>query len=266
MPGRSNIRPGGESPVYPASGVLERTLDLLFPPICVTCRRVGRWICARCWETVQWMYGEACGRCGIASAENPCTLCADAGSPLRTVVAVANFEGTAREAVHALKYEGRYAIASTLGRLLAGAAHELAVDCVAPVPLHAARRRERGYDQAELLARTAARTLRVPLNADALVRVRRTKQQVSLGLDARRENVAGAFVAARSYRGQTVLLVDDVYTTGATLHAAAGALLEAGASSVVAAAFARASLGTDDVGAARARRPMGSLRRVRSIR
>jgi ComF family protein len=168
-------------------------------------------------------------------------------------VAVAAFEGVAREAVHALKYEGRHAISSTMGKLMAGAARELAADVVVPTPLHAARRRERGYDQASLLARAMARELGTPFDGAALRRTRRTRQQVSLGPEERRANVAGAFTAGRDFRSERMLLVDDVYTTGATLEAAAHALLAGGATSVVGVVFGYASAGGD----ASDRRPTG---------
>lgn len=128
---------------------------------------------------------------------------------------------------------------------MAGAARELATDLVVPAPLHASRRRERGYDQAALLARAVSRELSLSCDANALKRTRRTKQQVSLGPEERRNNVVGAFTAVRPLRGETVLLVDDVYTTGATMDAAATALLEAGARTVIGVVFGYAEVGRD---------------------
>ncbi len=230
---------------YPRPHTIERCLDLLFPPTCVACRRPGRWICERCWPMLPWAWTRRCGTCGEFSATNPCLRCAHSQSAVRTVVAVADFDGAAREAVHALKYEGRHAISSTMGRLMAAALQDGVPDLVTPVPLHRARRRERGYDQAALLARTLAAELGVPCDAGALARTRRTQQQVTLGPEQRRSNVAGAFIAQRVLNGQTVLLVDDVFTTGATMRAAARAVLDAGGGEVTGMVFAYATVGRD---------------------
>lgn len=233
------------APAYPQPGLVERALDMLFPPMCVSCRKVGRWICAECWLHVAWSNGAGCSTCGIPSMHDPCRGCAGGISAVRTVVAVAPFAETVREAVHALKYEGKHAIATMMGRLMAGISRDFGADCVVPTPLHAARRRERGYDQAGLLARAMARELGLPCEITQLKRTRRTKQQASLGVEERRSNVAGAFTATRPIPGGTVLLVDDVYTTGATLNAAAAALVEGGVETVIGVVFGYADAGRD---------------------
>lgn len=234
---------------YPPGGLLEQALDLLFPPVCIGCRRVGRWICRECWELTQWLTIQACRRCGIPSSTPSCLRCTTPTHPCDTLLAVARFEGVAREAVHVLKYEGRHAISGLLGRLMA-ATVEVPVDAVVPVSLHRRRRRERGYDQAEMLARRIARARTVPLRRDAIERTRYTAQQVTLNGDARHENVAGAFRSRHRWNGQTILLVDDVSTTGATMGAAAGVLKEAGAGQVIGLVFAR----TEEPPAATSRR------------
>ena len=175
-------------------------------------------------------------------------------SSVRTVVGVAPFEGAAREAVHALKYENKHAIAPMMGRLMARAARDLEADLVVPTTLHRSRRRERGYDQAGLLSRVIARELKIDADVTVLERVRRTKQQVALGPEERRLNVAGAFRVTRRLHGETVLLVDDVFTTGATIEAAATALLEGGARSVLGVVFGSAEIGHDSFGRKSGRR------------
>lgn len=147
------------------------------------------------------------------------------------------FDGPLREAIHAFKYEGQHALAAELGDLIArlvtrdlASGHSL--DAVVPVPLHAARLRERGYDQAELLARHVARRAGVPLRP-ALHRIKSTAPQVDLDRPARARNTLGAFVGvAGSLRGLRIALVDDVATTGATLASAALAARAAGARAV----------------------------------
>lgn len=214
-------------PVYPQPGSMERVLDLIFPPLCVGCRRIGRWLCPQCWRQVLWLGYEQ-------------TDLLRPSSPLDAIIATAEFDGPAREAVHCLKYEGRHAISSIMGKIMAEGVRDVPINLVSPVPLHASRRRERGYDQAALLARGVARSLEISYRPDTLCRVRRTKQQTTLDAEGRRENVRGAFEARVQLAGETVLLVDDVYTTGATIEAAAQAVRDAGAGGVIGLIFGRA--------------------------
>jgi ComF family protein len=156
----------------------------------------------------------------------------------------ARFTGPARAALHALKYDGERRLAEPLGRLLARRWRRAGVggDVLVPVPVHASRRRQRGFDQAELLAAVAARELGMPIVA-ALARQERTSAQHSLGRADRAVNVGGAFVVrpwqAAAIRGRWVVLVDDVMTTGATLATCAGVLVDAGAGPVSAITVAR---------------------------
>jgi ComF family protein len=142
-----------------------------------------------------------------------------------------------RECLHALKYSGRRRIASTLGRLasravLSGDLHR--ASAVIPVPLSRRRRRERGFNQAELVARAVARETGIRLVTRALAKTSERPPQAGLSAAARRRNAAGAYRARlpRTLRGEAVLLVDDVMTTGATAEAAARALLRGGAGAV----------------------------------
>lgn len=232
-------------PTFPGVPPLERALDLLFPPVCVGCRHVGRWICAGCWPKVEWLAGTRCQICGHLSVTPQCAGCTEPGGALRAAIAVAAFGGPAREAVHALKYENRHAIAGLLGRLMADAIRAVEADAVAHVALHSSRRSQRGYDQAAMLARHVASALRLPFDRRALVRTRKTKQQVTLGVAERRANVEGAFLAGHPQTGRRILLVDDVYTTGSTMSSAAQTLRGAGAERVTALVFALAQPGSD---------------------
>ena len=120
----------------------------------------------------------------------------------------------------------------------------LGIASVVPVPLHWWRRWQRGYNQSEALARTLAKALGVPCQAHAVRRVRRTVSQANLSLTARRENVRGAFEARHgvALKGQAVLLVDDVMTTGSTVHEVARALRKGGAGRVIVAVLSRAEM------------------------
>lgn len=156
----------------------------------------------------------------------------------------AAFSGPARAALHAFKYDGERRLAEPLGLLLARRWSRAAVggEILVPVPIHPERRRERGFDQAELLARVAGRHLRLPVTT-ALMRTERTTAQHALGRAERARNVAGAF-AVRSglserLRSRWLILIDDVATTGATLSGCAAALHAAGALAVSALTLAR---------------------------
>lgn len=154
------------------------------------------------------------------------------------------YGGAMARAITRFKYERRPDLGRPLADLLWGEfePHARGPDLVVPVPLHPRRLAERGFNQSALLAARVAWQLDVPLAPRALRRVRDTPRQATLGRAARRANVEGAFEVrdARIVRGRTVLLVDDVRTTGATLRACAGALLESGASEVTPLALAQA--------------------------
>jgi ComF family protein len=156
------------------------------------------------------------------------------------VRAIGSYEGSLRAILHALKYDGRRTVARGLGAMLreAGADVLCGADAVVPVPLHASRERARGFNQ----ARELSRRLGLP-TIDALRRTRRTAVQADLPAARRHANVRGAFAAAgppTSIEGLTLVLVDDVSTTGATLNACALALIAAGAREVRALIAARA--------------------------
>ncbi len=224
----------GAIPAYPVGRPVERALDVLFPPQCVGCRRIGRWICPRCWDRVPWLLGERCGMCDAPSALNPCGHCGPGIGSLDALLAVARFDDVVREAIHALKFDGRHAISSLMGVLMAQACYPLNVDLVVPVSLHPARR---------LLARGTARGLGRPCE-DVLRRVRRTAQQAMLDPEERRQNVAGAFEARSRLDGRRIVLIDDVFTTGATMQSAADAAKEAGADWVGGVVFGSADANT----------------------
>lgn len=149
------------------------------------------------------------------------------------------------QCIHALKYDNRPDLAAPLARYLV-AAFQLGdwrpiapqIDVVIPVPIHAERRAERGYNQAELLAQHFCWRVRLPLQPELIERTRHTRQQVGLNARERSENVVDAFRAAPAVAGRTLLLVDDVYTTGSTLRACAEAAATMGASAIYAIALA----------------------------
>lgn len=176
-------------------------------------------------------------------ADGLCRRCRDLPLQIESIRSAAYFEGVLREAMHHLKYRHRSMLAGPLGELMAGCWRREGadVDVAVPVPLHASRLRERGYNQAALLARELARRVNLAVDEDTLVRQWATASQVDLDVSQRRENVRGAFCCCgERLAGRRVLLVDDVCTTGATLEACAVALYDGGARSVRALTLARA--------------------------
>jgi competence protein ComFC len=232
----------------PAGRLVDRLLDAVFPPRCAGCARLGTHFCDRCAGQVERVRPPWCDSCGAtvrgAGAGDLCAACRLDPLPLNGVRSAGLLNGPLRRAVHRLKYRGRSSAAPALARLMQPAVSELGVlpanTVVVPVPLHAARLRERGFNQAEALAAPLAGLLGLPLRA-AMLRVRETPSQVGLPRAARRANLKGAFSANEQLAGFPVLLVDDVVTTGSTLGSAAAACHATGAIGVYAVTLARES-------------------------
>jgi ComF family protein len=172
-----------------------------------------------------------------------CPSCANELHALEGIISVAYFEGPIQEAVHLLKYRGMTALASPLAELMASRLphSDLKAEAIVPVPLHPQRLRERGYNQAALLAENLSKKLGIPLLNGALERIRYTRSQVGLSALERKENVKGAFRAdPLKVAGKDLILVDDVCTTGATLEECGFALKQAQAGRIWGLTLARA--------------------------
>lgn len=229
----------------PAQRLLAEAAEFLLPQRCLVCGRFGAALHARCLARLPAADPPRCLRCWRPGPGTWCERCA-AGGPdapafdgLRTPF---EFAGDARRAVLEAKFRGVTALLPPLARAAAAVAPpEWAVEVVVPIPLARGRRRARGYNQAEIAAHEIARHLNVPAEVTWLRRIRETPPQAGLTAAARATNLRDAFVApdADSPAPGSVLLVDDVTTTGATFEAAARALRAAGVRRVYALALAR---------------------------
>lgn len=202
--------------------LVESLLNLLFPPRCVSCDARGAWLCPSCTDEVVFF-------------EPPWPPLLDDIHPLQNVRAAAHLSGPLRQAIHRFKYGGLRALSPALGEMLYDCwdAEPWPVEAIVPVPLHPQRQRERGYNQSALLAHELARRTGLPVAEGMLLRVTPTPPQVGLQAIERAENVRDAFRCRNdALAGKRILLVDDVLTTGATLRACAGALLQSKVSAV----------------------------------
>lgn len=212
----------------------EALLDLLFPPKCPFCGRLvgkGEAVCPECRRDLPWLEG--------MSVRHPVELTAGCASALR-------YQDKVRKAVHDYKFNGRSARSRSFGPLIARVVEEQAwhIDLVSWPSLSPKRLRNRGYDQGELLAREVGKALALPV-VRTLDKEERPAQSTIEGEAARRANLLGAYTAHEPevLQGKSVLLVDDVLTTGATLSECARTLLLAGAERVACATLARAEKG-----------------------
>jgi len=241
------------------SRLWEEVVELAFPPRCGVCNTLGaEALCDACLSQVEWLeepYCVCCGRPLMPSAEASvlCGQCRQKPPETAGARSVGLHTGMLRQAVLRMKFRRRRELIAPLGRMLAerlkqepAQPHPLElgkVRALLPVALHPRRRAWRGFDQAVLLSRVVSRETGLECWEGALVRVKNTRQQIGLSPEQRRQNLRHAFGVreGREIQGGAFLLLDDVYTTGSTLHEAARALTRAGASRVYGLTISRAA-------------------------
>ncbi|KXF79388.1 amidophosphoribosyltransferase [Paramesorhizobium deserti] len=248
---------GGQGRTNGARGIAARLAaqvsGLLFPPQCAGCGREVAdpgTVCGRCWSHLRFIDRPYCAVMGTPFAhdlgENFLSAEAIADPPpFRRARAAVIHDGIPRRMIVGLKYHDQTNLAPWMAKWMVRAGGEMIADCdvIVPVPLHPLRFWSRRFNQAAELARAVARISEKPLEPEALIRVKRTRQQVGLLATERQRNVSGAFRVPQGeeikVRGRNILLVDDVYTTGATVKAATRALMRARAASVDVLTFSR---------------------------
>ena len=222
-------------------------IDLLFPPRCAGCQEWGIRFCENCLSQVTEIKEPMCPSCGEPHHEGElaglCQRCQRMNPNYNAIRSWAVFEEPLQRAIHRMKYENDLGLGDYFSKFLSKVFRNTNwdVDLVTPVPLGLERYKERWYNQAMLLARPFAWRMDLPHKPKALQRVRETLSQVKLTLTERQENVAGAFQARPEIiSGKSVLVIDDVTTTGSTLDACADALRHANARQVFGLTLARA--------------------------
>jgi ComF family protein len=234
-------------------------LDLVFPAFCPACEAPlgsGRRdpLCGACWSGIHRLSPPLCERCGVplgaalsldarSTGQAACAGCRLDPPEFDRARGAGLYTGSLRHALHALKFRGQRALARPLAELIREQCLSVLgpAEALVPVPLARTRQRERGFNQAELIADRLGALLDLPVRRRWLARVRDTAPQTDLAAVERRTNVDGAFVASSSVAGRHVVLVDDVLTTGATSRACARALRAAGAREIDVVTVARVS-------------------------
>ena len=227
-------------------------INIFFPRTCAACggdvpTESPHALCGACWDALPRWTGLACVCCGLPLPDGGarCRDCRRRRRAFRFLRSGGIYEGSLKKLIRSFKYSGRQDLARPLAGLLAevwiGEERLRPVDVVVPVPLHWRRERKRGFNQAAALAEVFGKKAGLPVLEGALRRRKAGRSQTELKREERRENVKDAFEARRpeELRGKTILLVDDVCTTGATLEACARALKEAGARRIGALTVAR---------------------------
>ncbi len=228
-------------------GFLWRALDWIYPPLCCNCGRISFEICPDCWDSISLLsIKKTCDRCGnLIQRGSACADCRTRPPVFDQLKSWALYEGPICSIVKGIKFERKLGLIPYLVEPLADSisAWDPQVDCIAAVPLGLRRQHERGYNQSALIARRVAEKLGIYFSTRILTRVRETHTQVGLNVDERRQNMVNAFTADPALcRGRSILVIDDIATTGATLNACAAALRSAGAEKIFCFTVARTNL------------------------
>ena len=229
--------------VYQAYQSFWSGFDWLYPPQCGGCGKAGKRWCDECVGKVERITPPICPICGKKQrTEMVCDQCASEPPSFVALRSWAVYLGPLRRAIQRLKYQRDVAMGEILARPLVDLLKNMnwSIDLIVPVPISLARLKERGYNQVSLLARPISLGLELPYRARALLRVRETQSQVGLSAEERRLNVKGVFQAEpRLVTGKSVLVVDDIMTTGSTMNECSLALMRSGARQVFGVTLAR---------------------------
>jgi len=237
------------------SDVFHEISDTLFPPLCFSCAEVllhdpQEVFCPECRQQINFITGSHCPVCGIVFPDSPagdhlCASCLENNPWFASARAAVAYEGVILDTIHQFKYGRNITTGDALASFLANfnfTDMDFSVfDAIVPVPLHVKRLRERGFNQSLILARALGKKYNIEVDFSLLKRNKLTLTQTGLDKKEREKNISGAFVASspEKINGRNLILVDDVYTTGATINECAKTLVKAGASQVAVLTLAR---------------------------
>jgi len=222
--------------------MLSKILNILFPEICPVCKKPSREhktapICPECWQTIHIYKGPSCQRCGkplVSDVSITCGGCLEDEPFFKYARSAGLYEGALREAINIFKYYRVKRLSKPLSEIMLKIADPLGIDIVIPVPLSKKRLREREFNQSALLAKHLADYTNTKLVADCLIKIKETRSQVGLSAKERQVNVRGAFgiINEDLINGKNIILVDDVFTTGATIRECSKLLKRKGARNI----------------------------------
>jgi len=230
--------------------VFKTFLDIVLPPVCYMCgkscsSKYG--LCDFCLEKIHPIPPPHCQKCGrrVTTSESLCAECIAKKSCVERGWSCCHYKDTIKECIHLFKYRGYVGLVDIFKDVMAGfikkhRIHE-EVNFIVPVPIYATKKRERTYNHAEVLARSLSKFFVIPMDTKNLKKIKWTQSQSELGKEKRLKNVKDTFLAVdrNVFSGKSILLVDDVYTTGATIDECAKILLLAGAGKVFSLVLAR---------------------------
>ena len=237
------------SPIINLSRVV---LDFVYPPVCLVCKEVIReelsqnskaLVCSVCWHNLEIEEKPFCPECKVELEIKELHHCS---AYLDRVYSLGVFDENFQALIHQFKYKGKVSAGKSLGIRLAQEFKKQPVSdvaCLIPVPLHKARKRERGFNQSEIVAESLGAELNLKVEKNILSRIKNTKDPTKLSIEERKQNVAGAFQVNDKHKilhGKKIILLDDVITTGATLNECAKVLKQAGAKEILGVTIAKA--------------------------
>ena len=232
--------------------ILKTILDMIYPPICPICNRIAprSGICLQCESKVSLIKGPVCAKCGksVDEGDKLCRDCKKGKHLYDEGCAAFEYDEYMSASIYRFKYNGKREFAAWYGRAMAKnlgpKIRSYAPKVIIPVPIHKSRLKKRGYNQAALIAKELSKHVGIPVREDLSKRTVATKVQKDLGAASRQNNLKKAFIVTPNVvKYETVLIVDDIYTTGSTIDALAGALKAAGVKKVY---FATLCIGTGD--------------------
>ncbi|MBL7157416.1 MAG: ComF family protein [Candidatus Omnitrophica bacterium] len=230
--------------------IFKTFLDVVLPPVCYVCKRScsGKYgLCEDCLEKIRHIFPPQCTKCGrhLANNESICGECSSKNFHVERGWSPCYYEGTIKECIHLFKYNGYMGLMDIFKDIMVdfmkkNRIHK-EIDLIVPVPVYPTKKRERTYNHAEILARSLAKDFAILVDSRNLKKIKWTQSQSELDKKKRVTNVRGSFLAVDrgAFSGKNVLLVDDVYTTGATLNECAKVILKTGANKVFSLTLAR---------------------------